>query len=207
MPTGDYAESGEHSELKSAVSRALSAESSYFVSSSGPITEWSNGPTFAHLVELRKWADLTLLLPRPVPTSRARDIKLILPTGWAHTLRIYSPDEIDDDVAGWLVEARDLATGVAPLLEDVAGLPRGLLERFSANFTADVVAHNRQLFVVMPDMVRAALGESDRIEVNVGGIEYRTNVQIVDDTALVPVDDLTGLEAGRSTEVSLKVRV
>ena len=61
--------------------------------------------TFATLTPRTRWVALGLSLPRVVTSSRiARKVE---PAGrhWWHTVNLRDPDDVDDDVQAWLIEA------------------------------------------------------------------------------------------------------
>ena len=50
-------------------------------------------------------AVLSIALPRRVESARVKQVVQPTPHAWMHHLELASPDEVDDEVAGWLREA------------------------------------------------------------------------------------------------------
>jgi hypothetical protein len=50
-------------------------------------------------------AVLSVALPRRVESGRVKQVVQPSPRVWMHHLELASPDEVDDEVAGWLREA------------------------------------------------------------------------------------------------------
>ena len=60
---------------------------------------------FAMLTSRRKWAALTLQLPRRLESPRV-SLKINDDGGvFSHTFNLHDPAEIDDEMCGWLTEA------------------------------------------------------------------------------------------------------
>ncbi|WP_327189418.1 DUF5655 domain-containing protein [Streptomyces xinghaiensis] len=53
---------------------------------------------------------LSIVLGRHDPSPRFKEVSHPTSRHWIHHLEVHSLDEIDDEVAGWLVEAADRAT-------------------------------------------------------------------------------------------------
>lgn len=47
----------------------------------------------------------TFALPRPLDSPRFRKVEEVVPGWFAHYLRVTRPDELDDEVAGWIRES------------------------------------------------------------------------------------------------------
>ena len=52
---------------------------------------------------------LSIALDRRVESDRFTEVAHPAPTVWMHHLELPTPDELDDEVAGWLREAADTA--------------------------------------------------------------------------------------------------
>lgn len=207
MTTGEYGNGGQESDLAGAIAAVLSDIGAYQTSTLGAGTVYEyGGSRFADLVELRKWADLSFVLGEPVDNPRVRRLQLALPGGWSHNVRLYAVEDVDREVAGWLRAAHDHAT-IGEMRTDIAPLNRGQLRDFSAVFVSPVVEINRELAVMVPKALQSAIGTGSSVTVQVSGIEYATDLIFTDEDAYIPVDDVTGLGEGRSTEVVLKVRL
>jgi hypothetical protein len=131
---------------------------------------------------------------------------LALPGGWSHSVRLYAVEDVDSEVAGWLQAAHEHAT-VGQVRMDIAPLNGDQLRNFSAVFGSPVVEINRELAIEVPKALQSAIGNESSVVVHVSGIEYATDLIFTDENAYIPVDDVTGLGEGRSTEVVLKVRL
>lgn len=201
-----YDELGRSSEMVVAVASALSDAGPFQVSRSGPRTVFRAESDFAELNELRKWADLSFLLPGPVESSRVRHLSLTLPVGWTHTVRLYDPDDVDDEITRWLVRAHGhVSTGV---LDDVSEqLSLDLLQQFSARFQAPVMKIGSEAYVEIPQIVATALGNHVLVDARMSGIDYFAELRHVNDGVYIPVDEVTGLIEGRPAEVMVKVRL
>ncbi len=69
---------------------------------------------FAMLTSKTKWAALTVQLPRRLESGRvSRKIVEYGPI-FSHTFNLHDPDEIDDEMRGWLTEAFYRKHGGAP---------------------------------------------------------------------------------------------
>lgn len=60
---------------------------------------------FAQLRPRRKWLVLILLLRRKLDDPRVRSTMRATNSAIAHNVRLETPEDIDDDVRGWLIEA------------------------------------------------------------------------------------------------------
>jgi hypothetical protein len=79
--------------------------------------EYSMGPAktrIAFLAQIRfagitslseKGMTCTFALPAPVRSKRFAKVEEIVPGWWAHRLRITDPDQLDDELQGWLRES------------------------------------------------------------------------------------------------------
>lgn len=205
MTSADHGD-GSFSEIRAGISSVLADFGQFRAESTGGSTLFTNGGPFAELSEQRKWADLSFLLPGPLDSPRVRELELLYPTGWRHTIRLYTPDDVDAEVASWMQRAH-AHTSLRTLEELSKALDPTRFERFTATFTAPVAKVGFDLYVPLPAVLRMALGEIDHVVVRLSGIEYHAFLKTVEDIAYIPVDDVTGLDEGRSTEVQLKVRV
>jgi hypothetical protein len=61
--------------------------------------------SFAAFVVRRRWLDGHVVLARTVESERFRRVQVFSPRNVLHEFRLSSPDEVDDEVAGWLREA------------------------------------------------------------------------------------------------------
>lgn len=52
---------------------------------------------------------LSIALDRHLPSERFKEVAHPAPSVWMHHLEIHTPDDLDDEVAGWLHEAADRA--------------------------------------------------------------------------------------------------
>jgi Domain of unknown function (DUF5655) len=48
---------------------------------------------------------ISFALPQPVRHPRIRTVERIVPGWWGHRMRITDPDELDDELLGWLRES------------------------------------------------------------------------------------------------------
>ena len=64
--------------------------------------------SFAALVPRRHWLDGHLVLARRVDSPRFAGIETFSPRNVLHRFRLSSPDEVDAEFAGWLIEAYDV---------------------------------------------------------------------------------------------------
>ncbi len=62
-------------------------------------------------------------LPKPLRNPRFVDVKEVVPGWWVHRLRVKRPDELDDEVQGWLCESYRLM-GMQERLRDAKSSPR-----------------------------------------------------------------------------------
>lgn len=65
------------------------------------------------LAEIRPMAralSIELMLPREVGSPRMTRVLRVSAEKYAHFLRLREPDEVDDEILGWLTEAYDFAT-------------------------------------------------------------------------------------------------
>ena len=76
--------------------------------------------SFAAVTLRRRWLDGHVVLSRRLDSPRFRRIEVVSPRNVLHAFRLTGPDEVDDEVRTWLVEAyrvgeqRHLAGGPAP---------------------------------------------------------------------------------------------
>jgi hypothetical protein len=61
--------------------------------------------SFAALIPKRHWLDGHVVLARRLESPRFRRIDTFSPRNVVHVFRLGSPDEVDDEVIGWLREA------------------------------------------------------------------------------------------------------
>lgn len=54
-------------------------------------------------------AVLSIALPRKIASSRVKEVAHPSPHVWMHHLEMHRPDQVDDEVAGWLTEAWEAA--------------------------------------------------------------------------------------------------
>jgi hypothetical protein len=64
--------------------------------------------SFAALMPRRRWLDGHLVLARAVDSARWRLVQTYSPRNVLHAFRLASPEEIDDEFAGWLAEAYEV---------------------------------------------------------------------------------------------------
>ncbi len=201
-----YDDLGRPSAVVTAVATVLSDAGPFQVRSSGPNTVFTNEADFAEVTELRKWADLSFVLPGPVESSRIRQLTLSLPVGWSHTVRLYAPDDVDDEIAAWLVRAYRHVTTVV-LDEGSDQLNPDLLQQFSAKFHGPVLKIGYETYVELPQIIARAIGDHVLADVRMSGIDYFAELRHIEGSVYIPVDDVTGLIDGRYAEVTLKVRM
>jgi hypothetical protein len=60
---------------------------------------------FANVTLRRRWLDVSIILPRRLDHPRLTRIESFSPRSHAHSFRIHSLDELDDEVLSWLQEA------------------------------------------------------------------------------------------------------
>lgn len=60
---------------------------------------------FAAFMPRRDWLNGHLVLARQVPSPRFTKIETFSPHNVLHAFRLITPDEVDDEFAGWLTEA------------------------------------------------------------------------------------------------------
>lgn len=201
-PVGD----GRRSEIRSGILSILAENGQFRATSTDTSTKFTNQAVFAELTEQRKWSDLSFVRLGPLDSSRVKDWVLRFPQGWWHTVRLYTPEDVDSELADWLHQAQRHGAG-GSLGELEAPLGPARLQRFTAVFGAPVTKVGQGLFVAVPAYLRVALGDFVDVVVHVSGIEYDAVLNDVDDITYIPVDDVTGLDEGGSAEVLLKVRV
>jgi hypothetical protein len=61
--------------------------------------------SFAAFVPRRRWLDGHLVLARRVESPRFTRVEVYSPRNVLHAFRLAGPDEVDDELAGWLAEA------------------------------------------------------------------------------------------------------
>jgi hypothetical protein len=61
--------------------------------------------SFAAVTPRRGWLGGHLVLARRVESPRFQAVQTFSPRNVLHAFRLYSPDEVDDEFAGWLAEA------------------------------------------------------------------------------------------------------
>ncbi|MGS0683620.1 DUF5655 domain-containing protein [Nakamurella sp. GG22] len=61
--------------------------------------------SFAAFMPRRSWLDGHLVLARRVDSPRFHRIKVYSPRNVVHAFRLRTPDDVDDEFAGWLIEA------------------------------------------------------------------------------------------------------
>lgn len=206
MIIGRIGDENEESGLAGAIAQVLDEVGPFESTTVGAATVYENVGRFAELVELRKWADLSFVVGAPVDHQRVRSLMLTVPGGWSHTVRLYALEDVDQELAEWLRTAYEHGTE-GQLVEEISPLTSTQLARFSAVFGSEVVRVDREFAILVPGVLRLAMGDNTSVVVSVSGIEYDTEVFIVDDEAYIPVDDVTGLGEGRTTEVTLRARL
>ena len=60
---------------------------------------------FAGATPRRGWLDVGLWLTRRIDHPRVRKIETLYPNAHVHNLRVTEPEELDDELHGWLEEA------------------------------------------------------------------------------------------------------
>ncbi len=58
--------------------------------------------SFAALTPRMRWLDGHVVLARPLDSPRFRRVEVYSPRNVVHTFRLSSPDEVDEEVAGWM---------------------------------------------------------------------------------------------------------
>jgi hypothetical protein len=61
--------------------------------------------SFAAFVPRRRWLDGHVVLAERLGSPRFRKVEVYSPRNVVHTFRLMSPDDVDAEVAGWLVAA------------------------------------------------------------------------------------------------------
>ena len=64
---------------------------------------------FATVTVRRNWLDLNFSMSRELPVGRIRRIDQASAGRFVHAVRLSSPDDIDDELLGWLADARALS--------------------------------------------------------------------------------------------------
>lgn len=64
--------------------------------------------SFAAFVPRRNWLNGHLVLPRRIDSQRFPRVDTISPRNVVHNFRLSSPDEVDEEFAGWLAEAYEV---------------------------------------------------------------------------------------------------
>jgi hypothetical protein len=158
--------------------------------------------TFAGVALRVSWVDLFFLLPRPLDHKRVRKLELYGPTSWAHTVRIRSPQEVDDEVGGWLEES--LRRGNQETLDpraEVEPLTASQLAIFWTGFRGRCVTLGEEPAIRLPVHVADALGLVDAITVRIAGIAYVAPLLRSDTSVFVLVDRATGIGEGDQVDV------
>jgi hypothetical protein len=83
------------------------------VEACGPVTAVAYRDRVAFMVRVRfvgavprmRWLDLEFWLTRRVEHRRFHKVETIYPHAHIHTLRVARPEELDDEVAGWIRES------------------------------------------------------------------------------------------------------
>ena len=158
--------------------------------------------TFASVSLAREWADLSLILPDPLDDSRIRKLELYGPTSWGHSIRLTSPEDVDEDVREWLAES--LRRGNQETLDpshEVVPLSAAQLEIFWTGFRARV----ENARIRLPGYIADALALIDHVDAQVGG--HREEVALVHsaDSVFIEVSPETGLGEGDRVDVFLRV--
>lgn len=154
----------------------------------------------------RKWVDLSLILPRPLDDARVRKLELYGPTSWVHTFRLYTLDDLDESMKGWLCEA--LERGDRKNLDPAAEVQpiRGrMLDVFWTGLRVVVQEEGDGLVVELPGYVASALALVDSVDLKLGGIEYSDDLLRLGGGTLVPVDPTTGLGIGDEADLFITV--
>jgi hypothetical protein len=61
--------------------------------------------SFAAFTPRRRWLDGHLVLARQVDSARFRRVEVFSRRNVLHAFRLTHPDEVDEELAGWLAEA------------------------------------------------------------------------------------------------------
>ena len=187
--------------IYSAVVEALTRAGEYRVHPQQTRIAFISKMTFAGLKLARNWADLTVILPDPLASTRVRKLELFGPSSWAHGVRLYSPEDVDHELSGWLAEA--LRRGDQETLDhskEVQPLTGRQLGIFWTGFAATVDGDRIQL----PRYVAQALALVQTVAARVGGVEYETDLGWAGDVAFLDVDPTTGLGDGDETDGFLR---
>ncbi|MGD2102212.1 MAG: DUF5655 domain-containing protein [Acidimicrobiia bacterium] len=158
--------------------------------------------TFGGVSLARKWADVGFILPEPLDDGRIRRLELYGPTSWGHSVRLDSPDDVDDDVRSWLAAA--LLRGDQETLDpshEVTPLNMRQLEIFWTGFRAKVSGER----VALPGYVADALALVDHVSAQVGGNKADAILQRSGGVTYVAVDPTLELGEGDETDVFLKL--
>jgi len=160
--------------------------------------------TFGGVSLARKWVDLGFVLPEPVDDERIRKLELYGPTSWGHSIRLNTPEDVDEKVRDWLADA--LRRGDQETLDptrEVAPLNPGQLEVFWTGFRVRVVEGR----VFLPGYVSGALALVDHVSAQIGGHTAETLLRRQAGRTFMDVDPATGLGDGDQTDVFLRVSV
>jgi hypothetical protein len=156
--------------------------------------------TFVWISLARGWADIGFVLPDPLDDDRVRKLQLYGPTSWGHSIRVTSPDEIDDEVRDWLADA--LKRGDQATLDpsrEVSPLNGRQLEKLWTGFRSKV----RDGRVMLPRHTADALALVARVWAQVGGVDAETQLHRSGDITYIEVDPATGLGEGDQADVFL----
>lgn len=158
--------------------------------------------TFAWASLARRWVDVGFILPDPLDDGRIRKLELYGPTSWGHSIRIGSPNEVDDDMVDWLGES--LRRGEQETLDpsrEVQPLNGRQLEIFWTGFRVKVEDDR----VALPGYIADALALVDHVSAQVGGHKTEAALDRSGGVTRIDVDPSMGLGEGDQTDVFLKV--
>lgn len=162
--------------------------------------------TFAGVSVAKRWVDLSLIYPTVIDDPRIRKLFLYGPTSWGLSIRLSHPDDLDDQLEGWLCEA--LRRGDQETFDSnaaVAPVTGRSLELFRTAFRSRVESREAELVVKLPGHVAEALAMVDQVVARTGGVEYSTPLQWVGRAAWVTIPPGTGLGVGDDTDLYLRV--
>jgi hypothetical protein len=156
--------------------------------------------TFAGVSLRERWVYLYFLLPTPLDHERVTKLDLYGPTSWAHTLRLTSPEDVDDEVDAWLGEA--LRRGDQETLDPgavVEPLTPSQLEIFWTGFRGRYLSAEEALRI--PDHVGDALALAEEMKVRVRRVAWMTRPHGRHGAWMVGADRSLGLGDGDHADV------
>lgn len=137
--------------------------------------------TFAAVRLMKRWADLSLILPTPLDDLRVGELELYGPTSFGHRIRLTDPIEVDLDVRSWLCAAH--TRGEQETLNphaDVEAVVGHALECMLAPLRTRVVASDDGLVLAVPRYVAQAFGAHPYVVARIRGDHHPGTIRIID---------------------------